>query len=165
LNAVEVFEHCQCDDLFKGETENDLHNMVRLSYQRWAIAQHKIHASPIAPTFGRNVDHQTSLRTPNIHGQSKDELALLGVNLMFKWAKDEGLGWTDTQYNLLERRTWQDEAFVRAFDRGVWSGSPQREFDLARLYTHIKDEGWDGVFPPLDRTHPLVTLQSLELHP
>lgn len=155
LNAGEVFEACKSNDLFENVDDNTLYNMVRFSYNRWTISQHKIHASPIAPTFGRNVDHQTSQRTPNINGQSKDELTLLAIDLLFKWAQDDGLGWSADSKALLERRAWQDERFIKKFDSAVWSGASDKTYDLEKLYGELKSKGWDGVFEVLDPKDPI----------
>lgn len=159
LNAVEVFNTAQASPLFDGVDDNTLYNMVRLSYQRWTIAQHKIHASPIAPTYGSNVDHQTSQRTPNIHGQSKDELAQLGVALMANWAAKDGTPFSDAELATLERRTWQDESFIKRFDLLIYSGQPGQDYNLARVYEQVKAKGLDGVFPPLPETHPIRVLE------
>lgn len=160
LNATEIFGLCETDPLFEGVGDNMLYNMLRLSYKRWDIAQHKIHAAPVGPTYGRNVDHQTSFRMPNLHGQSKDELAALGVGLMFRWADDDGAGWSGADRAMLDRRTWQDEAFIRTFDVGVWSGSATQEYDLRRFYADIKTRGWDGVFAPLAGDDPIMVVHG-----
>lgn len=155
LNAQEVFVFCQNHPAFVEVDDNQLYNMVRMSYNRWTIAQHKIHASPIAPTFGRNVDHQTSQRTPNIHGQSKDELALLGIDLIFKWAQEDGLAWDATERRLLERRAWQDERFIKIFDRAVRTDNESMTYNLRSVYEIIKRDGWNALFPVLNDNHPI----------
>lgn len=160
LNAGEVYDSCRADPLFGGVDEDGLYNMVRVSYNRWTIAQHKIHASPVAPTFGRNVDHQTSQRTPNLHGGSRDELALLGLRLMFSWAEADGLGWSTRDRAVLERRAWQDEGFVKTFGRLVWCEREDRDFDLRRLYEDVRARGWDELFPPLPAAHPVMRVSA-----
>lgn len=149
LNACEVFNTCADHKLFTNVDENTLYNMVRVSYNRWGIAQHKIHATPVSPTFGRNVDHQTSLRTPNLSGQSRDELTLLGLKLVFKWAKNDGIAFAPMERALLEKRAWQDEKFVSAFALQVESRAEDRNYDLKPLYEKVRERGWDGVFTPL----------------
>ncbi|HEY8964306.1 MAG TPA: nitrilase-related carbon-nitrogen hydrolase [Alphaproteobacteria bacterium] len=158
LNAGEVFTACQSDALFKGVSDNMLYNMLRLSYHRWTIAQHKIHASPIAPTFGSNVDHQTSQRTPNLHGESKDELTQLGINILFDWAERDGLDWSQTQKQMLRKYAWQSEGFVKRFGAHTWGGLVGQDYDLTRLYRELKEKGWGSLFPELTVNHPLKVI-------
>jgi NAD+ synthase (glutamine-hydrolysing) len=145
MNAQEIYDVCRNDTLFAAVSENDLYNMLSVRYKRWAMAQHKIHASPLAPTFGENVDHQTSLRTPNLSGNGRDELVLLGIHIMYEWAQQEGLGWSEVDKEILERRAWQDEAFVQAFGREVKDSEETKEVDLRSLYERIKNRGWGYV--------------------
>lgn len=161
LNAGEVYEACRNSDIFANIDENRLYNMVKLSYVRWGIAQHKIHATPVGPTFGMNVDHQTSLRTPNISGQSRDELSALGLDLMFQWAAKDGIGWNETEKTILRRRTWQDETFNRTFDLHLWHGKNGMDYDLRRVYDRAIQKGLDDLFKPLSSRHPVrvVTAQ------
>lgn len=163
LNAGEVFKHCQRDELFQNVDENTLYNMVRVSYVRWGISQHKIHAGPIGPTFGKNVDHQTSQRTPNISGNSKEELCELGMELMFKWAEEDGIEIDSYEKDTISKRAWQDETFVKAFGSAVWSGEANRDYNLRRVYNHVKENGWDSVFPPLPETHPIARIQQTKM--
>jgi NAD+ synthase (glutamine-hydrolysing) len=160
LNAGEVFDHCSRDPLFEGVSENQLYNMVRVSYKRWATAQHKIHASPIGPTWDESVDHQTSQRTPNISGECRDELVTLGIGLMFKWANEEGVNWSATDRRILERRAWQDEAFIKDFGRLVYSADGGMTYNLKKLYAKVKEQGWDNVFGPLPATHPISVIAA-----
>lgn len=157
LNATEVFEACQKDDLFKGVSENQLYNMVRVSYYRWGVAQHKIHATPVSPTFGFNVDHQTSLRTPNISGNSKDELTELAVSLLYDWAEDDGVSLQGGERSIIEKRALQDESFIKVMDQRLWKRDPSSDMDihLRQVYDDIKQDGWDGVFGTLSSHHPI----------
>jgi len=155
LNAAEVFQSCKNDKYFNGVEDNKIYNMVRTSYYRWGVSQHKIHSSPIAPTFGRSVDHQTSQRTPNLNGGSRDELAQLGINLLFSWAKNDGLDWTAEEYKMLNRRAWQDEEFLKEFDKKVYVNYDGQNYDLKNLYGDLKEKGWKGTFKSLNNKHPL----------
>ncbi len=161
LNAGEVYEACQKDGLFAGVDENRLYNMIVISYKRWGISQHKIHASPIAPTFGLNVDHQSSLRTPNLSGGSKDELTLLGVNLISKWIKDSGGQIASDQESLLKKRAQQDSEFIGIFDRNVRNQDKSLKIDtnLRALANKVGRDGWGSVFPPLAADHPLAVIE------
>lgn len=160
MNATELFKACQQDDLFKGVDDNTLYNMVRVSYNRWAVAQHKIHASPIAPTFGRNVDHQTSLRTPNISGNSKDELTSLAVHLINEWADRDGVALTGGHPQIIAKRAAQDERFIRVMDQRVWKRDAGSSIDivLEQVYDDVKQDGWDGVFGSLPASHPIMVV-------
>ncbi len=142
-NAGEVFRAAQGDALFKECDENTLYNMVFLSYARWQISQHKIHASPIGPTFGRNVDHQASLRTPNISGGHREELVALGVELMFEWAQKEGLDWSADEKKKYQRRCFSDEVFVKSFAAQLKTQERSSiRYDLRSLFERIKTENW-----------------------
>lgn len=159
LNAAEIFDRCGQDALFAGVDENALYNMIRVGYKRWGVSQHKIHAAPVQGTYGRSVDHQTSQRTPNISGQSRDELTLLGIRLLHKWAAEDGLNWSEADRKTLERRAWQDEGFVKALDRHTRSSAPGRDYDLKRVYEELKTKGWEGLFGPLAAKHPISVIQ------
>lgn len=160
LNAAEVYDACKGHGYFSGVNDNTLYNMVRLSYNRWNISQHKIHASPIGPTFGRNVDHQTSQRMPNLHGQSKDELTLLGLRLLYGWQERDGIALSSEHQESLNLRAWQDEKFVKAFEGYTRANVPGREFDLESVYAKIKAEGWEKTFPASTYRHPVRVLQK-----
>ncbi len=161
LNAGEVFDECQNNLLFKNVDENNLYNMVRVSYNRWAFSQHKIHATPISPTFGRNVDHQTSQRTPNINGGSKDELTLLAIDLLFKWAEKDKLNWSLDDKKLFERRAWQDMTFIKEFDASIWDSSSEKDYNLNKLYKNLTTKGLYDTFDALDNKHPINILHKL----
>lgn len=164
MNADEIFSRAREDALFDPLDDNRLFNAISYFYERWeGPAQHKIHATPIAPTHGENVDKQTSLRTPNLSGQSKDEIAQLGINLLFEWAEDDGLGWTKDQYNILQMRAYQDKAFNQAFFTAMRNQDKSLEnmsFNLLALYDRLKEQGWDQVFTPLAKDHPLHVVTS-----
>jgi NH3-dependent NAD+ synthetase len=158
MNAGEVFDHCRHDPEFSGVGPNNLFNMIRLSYARWGVAQHKIHASPVAPTFGSNVDHQTSRRTPTLNGQSLDELTTLGVRLLYSFADEDGITLPGDR-TLIETRAAQDEHFIAGFDAKLWSGGAGLAYNLRGLYDSIKADGWDSVAAPLPAGHPLQVIR------
>lgn len=163
LNATEVYELCEKTEMFQNVSENTLYNMVRLSYQRWNVAQHKIHAAPIGPTFGSNVDHQTSQRTPNLSGQSKYELADLGVKLMQRWAHNDDLEWDANEMAIIERRAKEDERFVDRFGLHVASQKTNLNFDLRALYDRVHGEGWEQPFPPLPANDPINLIHAYRM--
>lgn len=159
MNAGELYEMARADKLFSTLDDNQLFNTVTYFYERWeGPAQHKIHASPIAPTHGENVDKQSSLRTPNLSGQSKDEIVQLGISLLFSWAQKDQLEWSDESYRLLNSRAWQDRVFVDEFYKKVRNRDENllnTSYNLRGLYENLKDNGWENVFPPLAQDHPL----------
>ena len=154
LNPGEVYDSCRQDTLFATAGTAQLYNMVRFSYQRWFFSQHKIHASPITPTFGDNVDHQTSLRTPNLSGEDKAELTQLGIRLLFSLAQKE-FGehppdrWNHEAESEWSRRALVDERFVDQFESELRRGkSANLEFDLNRLYERAREDGLETIFDP-----------------
>lgn len=163
MNAGEIFVAAKAHAAFEGLDESEIFNRVVVFYHRWQIAQHKIHATPIAPTFGSNVDKQTSLRTPNLSGGSADEITALGIDLLFDWALQDDLDWTEGMREMLHKRAWQDQGFVQQFRREIANAHFGEEghvlqyssFDLRGLYARLKSKGWDAVFTPLDAAHPL----------
>lgn len=162
MNAGEVFDELRKQEEFEGLDNNELFNAVTYFYHRWeTAAQHKIHFSAIAPLMGENVDHQTSLRTPNLSGRSLDEICKLGIDVMFHWAREEGLGWTDAQHKALSMRAWNaDKDFVQEFYSKLWNknkneNNPNMSFNLRGLYEDVKENGWSGEFKPLPQSHPI----------
>lgn len=157
MNVGELYNHARADQLFDSLDDNQLFNSVAYFYQRWeGPAQHKIHATPIAPTLGENVDKQTSLRTPNLSGDSKDEIAALGIDLLFKWAKEDNLKWRCNDYAMLHQRAWQDKTFVTEFYDAIKNRNKDLKntsFDLRGLYQKLKVDGWNKVFTPLPQNH------------
>ncbi len=149
LKPIEIFEDCQQDPLFASETEAALYNMICLSYRRWEMAQHKIHASPLAPTFGVSVDHQVSLRTPNLSGGARGGLVDLGLSLLFKNARDKGLAWpTIENEKAWHKRALSDEAFIAAFDEAL-RGKGAFVFDLEALAREVEADGLASLFGAL----------------
>jgi len=86
-NAVEVFEKCRKHPAFKKDDIETLHDRIRLSYEKWGHAQFKIHGSPVAATYGENVDHQSSLRTPNTSANHAPEQAQMTLYCLDKMAR------------------------------------------------------------------------------
>lgn len=159
-NASEILEACEKDELFKGLKKADLFDMIMFRYRRWAVAQHKIHASPIGPTFGNNVDHQTSLRTPNLSGEGRFELVELGIDIMCEWAKDDKLNWSDEDIAILKKRAIQDEHFVEVFEKNLWNPKSDYDFDLPDMYDRIKLAGNFDIFPKLAEDHPISIISK-----
>ena len=152
LNPAEVYAACQQDQCFSGVDIVSLYNMVSFSYHRWGIAQHKIHASPITPTFGENIDHQVSLRTPNLNGQDHAELTQLGIKILFGMAKQEfgehaSAAWSCDAEKAWMKRALVDEEFVEQFYSEVRAAQESKlEYDIGRLYQRVRTQGLSYVF-------------------
>lgn len=149
LNPSEVFQACQQEICFKGVDDTRLYNMVRFSYLRWGVAQHKIHASPLAPTFGSNVDHQVSLRTPNLSGQDRAELTQLGIKLLFARARRENTAaeWSAAAEKQWVRRALLDEGFVDRFEALLrHHRRDDLTFDLSAVYAQATSAGMKMLF-------------------
>lgn len=146
LKPAEIFDVCRKDPVFADETVASLYNMLRLSYQRWEMAQHKIHASPLAPTFGVSVDHQVSLRTPNLSGGTRGGLAELGLVLLFQIARANGRTWPVSEDEAAWRkRAVSDENFISAFEASL-RGNVSRAFDLEFLDSLAAERGLATLF-------------------
>ncbi len=170
LNVEEVYLQARNSELFEGHDVNSLYSTMRMRYAKWngGPAQPKVYAGPIAPTTGNNVDKQTSLRTPNISAANRDELTMLGVKLMFKYAKDEGTFWANDPaiYELMEHNALYNEAFINSFDKALQGKSALR-FDVKALYESVKDNGPQQFFKetlkakPKDAAHLNQSLHAL----
>ena len=161
LNAQEVFEHCQTDPLFEGVEDDVLYDMVMFRYQRWAISQFKIHASPYGPTMGYNVDHQSSLRTPNWSGNDQNKLVDLGVKLVFAEAAKQGVKLKGGDEVLMHKRAMQDEGFVEQFQHFLRGRDGALDFDVKRVFDRVADKGWDKAFTPLPEDHAIMVNYNL----
>ena len=162
MNAGEIFERLQHDDRFTGVDENRLYNMLKVSYFRWSVAQHKIHATPLGPTFGFNVDHQVSRRTPNLSGWSKDELAVLGIEVMRGWEKKDGITIDGLDSPIALKRAEQDETFIELYEGAVRNRNKasKMDYDLWGLYNRVREQGWDTLFPSLPPENPIMYIQN-----
>jgi NH3-dependent NAD+ synthetase len=153
-SPIEVFEKCRSHPAFDGDSIELLHDRIRLSYDKWAHAQFKIHGSPIAATYGRNVDHQSSLRTPNISAFHKPELAQLALHgLSLAAARDgstfEKLSGGQT-LAALQKRALLDADFANALSAKMWTkgAADGRSMKLSTLYAHVKQDGFAALLTP-----------------
>lgn len=148
-NPIEVFEKCRAHEAFKEDTIEVLHDRIRLSYDKWAHAQFKIHGSPIAFTYGENVDHQSSLRTPNISAFHRPELAQLAIYCLDLMAQRDGSSietLTGFSRPALMSRALIDEDFGKALTAKMWTPSAQdgRKLKVGTLYDYIRKNGFGG---------------------
>lgn len=142
-NPTEVFEKCCQHPAFAHETIDTVHDMVLLSYKNWAFAQHKIHAFPIAFTYGKNVDHQSSCRTPNISGNFQSELAQLCLEVIDKLANEKNMSLralTGYDKNHLQTRVNVDSQLVQKMESAMWSADATdgRKRKITTLFKKIE---------------------------
>ncbi len=158
-NAIEVFQKCQAHEAFKGDSIETLHDRIRLSYEKWAHAQFKIHGSPIAATYGKNIDHQSSLRTPNIASFHKPELAQLAIYSLDQMASRDGAGFEKLTgghgaRSLLDRALL-DEEFAVALAGKMYTPAANdgRKMKVGTLYDYIKANGFAAFAKPTKMSH------------
>lgn len=147
-NPIEVFEKCRAHKFFEGDSIERLHDRIRISYDRWAFSQFKIHASPIAMTYGRNVDHQSSLRTPNTNAFHRPELAQLAFHCLGLMAERDGTTLeklTGQSADVLSARALIDDSFAMALTDKMWTPDRGGRLRLSKLDAYIKDNGFDSL--------------------
>lgn len=146
-SPVEVFEKIRALPEFKNDDAETLHDRIRLSYDKWAHAQFKIHGSPIAATYGSNIDKQSSLRTPNIAAFHKPELAQLALHVLAAMAARDGKSFdmlTGQRLPALMQRAYLDRDFAEALTSKMWTPAANdgRKLKIATLYGYIRDHGF-----------------------
>jgi len=146
-SPIEVFEKTKALPEFKNDDLETLHDRIRLSYDKWSHAQFKIHGSPIAATYGSNIDKQSSLRTPNIAAFHKPELAQLTLHVLALMAARDGKSFdmlTGHSLPSLMQRAYLDRDFADALTAKMWTASANdgRKLKIATLYNHIRDHGF-----------------------
>ncbi|MBL1146837.1 MAG: hypothetical protein HND56_10030 [Pseudomonadota bacterium] len=142
----EVFEKCRSHPAFVSDDIATLHDRIRLSYEKWGHAQFKIHGSPIAATYGKNVDHQSSLRTPNISANHRPELAVLALYVLEELAKADGTSLetiSGETLTALHGRALFDTGFAEALAAKMWTpdATDGLKMKIATLYAHLKTDG------------------------
>ncbi|MGE3624642.1 MAG: hypothetical protein AB7H77_12340, partial [Bdellovibrionales bacterium] len=139
-NPIEVFEKCRAHPAFAGDDIETLHDRIRLSYDKWAHAQFKIHGSPIAATYGRNIDKQSSLRTPNISAFFKPELAQMALHCAKLVTARDGKDIGPLNDPGLFDRALIDAAFIQKIDSLLWTPEAKdgRKMRLVSLINNIK---------------------------
>lgn len=143
-SPIEVLDNCLKHKAFQGETLETIHDMILLSYKNWIFAQHKIHAFPIAFTYGLNVDHQSSLRTPNISGGHRAELAKLAINVLSRIAvsnRSTFKALTGYSEEACIQRVGLDHHFAQALEKSMWTENVNdgRSRKILTLFEKIKD--------------------------
>lgn len=149
-NPTEVFQKCLTHDLFTADDIETLHDRIRLSYEKWGHAQFKIHASPIAMTYDDSIDHQSSMRTPNISANQRPEQAQMALYCLSEMAKrDQSSIEKLTGYSLTElmQRALIDEEFNNRLSAKMWTpqATDGRKMKIGSLYADIKKNGFAGI--------------------
>lgn len=153
-SPIEVFDKCRIHTAFDGDSIELLHDRIRLSYDKWAHAQFKIHGSPIAATYGRNVDHQSSLRTPNISAFHKPELAQMALHALALAAARDGSTFEQLSGGhtlaALQKRALLDADFAAALTSKMWTkgATDGRSLKLATLYDAVRKDGFGDMLKP-----------------
>ncbi len=97
-NPFEVFEKCYGTPAFVSgydangkaifESTESVYNKIKQCYKNWEKAQIGIHAKPLSPDYDRKgINHDTALRTPNINGFHRQEVAQLALHCLLKEEK------------------------------------------------------------------------------
>lgn len=153
-SPIEVFEKTKTHPFFDGDSIETLHDRIRLSYEKWAHAQFKIHGSPVTATYGRNVDHQSSLRTPNISAFHRPELAQMAIHALGLMAERDGIAFGKltgghTAQELVGRALI-DEDFANALSSKMWTpgATDGRKMKVGTLYEYIKENGFAAFAQP-----------------
>lgn len=147
-SPIEVFERCKNHPFFAGDSIEKLHDRIRISYDRWAFSQFKIHASPIAATYGKNVDHQSSLRTPNISAFHRPELAQLALHCLAQIAARDGTTFeklAGAPLDVLSPRVLMDDGLAKAMTDKMWTPDRGGRLRLAMLRDFIAEKGFDAL--------------------
>ncbi len=142
-SPLEVFQKCRRHEAFLKDDIETLHDRIILSYQKWGHAQFKVHGSPIAATYGRNIDHQSSLRTPNTSANQRPEQAQMTLFCLAEMAKRDGIPFGKlfggARLNDLMRRVLIDEAFINDLftKMGTPGATDGRKTKIRTLYEKL----------------------------
>lgn len=142
----EVFEKCKIHSAFTDDSIEALHDRIRLFYNKWAHAQFKIHGAPVSFTYGENVDHQSSLRTPNISAFHRPELIQLIIYCLERMAVRDGVDFVSLTGGLSPqvcyKRALLDKEFGDALDEKIWVKSEgECKMKISALYGYLKEHG------------------------
>jgi len=159
-SPLEVFEKCRKHAAFAADNIATLHDRIRLSYEKWGHAQFKIHGSPIAATYGKNVDHQSSLRTPNISANHRPELAVLALHVLDELARADGTSLEkicSENFETLRQRALFDGDFAAILASKMWTpdATDGRKMKIATVYTYIKENGMAALLHESSNKHLL----------
>jgi NAD+ synthase (glutamine-hydrolysing) len=162
-SPTEVFQKCRGEAAFANDDIETLHDRIRLSYERWGSqTQAKVHGSPIAATYGENIDHQSSLRTPNISANQQPEQAQLALYCLAEMAKRDGKSFEEItgghSLRELSSRALIDGAFDRALTAAMSTPQPTggNRTKIATLYSVIQAKGFNGLLKPTEASERMA---------
>ena len=143
-SPIEVFKKCKNHPAFKNDSLELLHNRIQLSYQKWAHAQFKIHGSPVAATYGRNVDHQLSMRTPNISSNFRPELVQLAIYVLEKIALRDDKE-IETLTKSLYKKALLEQEFIDSIFSKMWDSTANDglPIKIEKLYEYILSQTFE----------------------
>ncbi len=153
-SPIEVFEKVKAHPFFEGDNIETVHDRVRLSYDKWAHAQFKIHGSPLAATYGKSIDKQSSLRTPNISAFHKPELAQMALYALGQAAQRDGEKFETLSGGISARaliqRAMIDAEFANALSSQMWTPEAidGRKMKLDTLHTYALQNTLAGLAKP-----------------
>ena len=95
------------------------------------------------------------MHTPNISAAMRDELTLLGVKLLFKMGKDDGVFWANDSalFAEMEYNALYNEKFVNAFESGI-KRNEGLTFNIQALYNDLKTNGPNQYFDDVMKVKP-----------
>jgi NH3-dependent NAD+ synthetase len=163
-SPIEVFEKCRKHADFSGDSLELLHDRIRLSYEKWAHAQFKVHGSPVCATYGANIDHQSSLRTPNISSFHRPELAALALHCLDLVCKRDRSSFEKlcgAPPAALQARALIDKDFAKALTSKMWTPKAQdgRKLKLATLLDYIRENGFAALAAPTPMSEVLAAAE------
>ncbi len=153
-SPIEVFEKVKAHAFFKGDSIETVHDRVRLSYEKWAHAQFKIHGSPLAATYGKSIDKQSSLRTPNISAFHKPELAQMALYALDQVVQRDGEKFEalsgGASARALIQRAMIDNDFANALSSRMWTPEAMdgRKMKLDTLHSYAQENTLAGLAKP-----------------
>lgn len=153
-SPIEVFEKVKAHPYFEGDSIETVHDRVRLSYDKWAHAQFKIHGSPLAATYGKSIDKQSSLRTPNISAFHKPELAQVAIYALEQAALRDGENFAalsgGASARALIQRAMIDNDFANALSSRMWTpgATDGRKMKLDTLHRYARENTLGGMTKP-----------------
>lgn len=147
-SPIEVFERAQAEAIFNTLSKAALHDKLIKSYLDWQLAQHKIHATPLGLSFGKNIDHKLSLQTPCLNAFHGPELAQLTLYCLDQLAKEESISFTCLSQGrslmFCLKHALIDASFAKSLSHALWSDEnikhlgTDRKQNLSDLYQRLK---------------------------
>ncbi|MBP9726078.1 MAG: hypothetical protein KBD83_01245 [Gammaproteobacteria bacterium] len=166
-SPIEVFEKCKEYDVFKALSLEARCDKILTAYsgQYWVSAQHKIESTPLAMTYGGDIDHKLSLQTPLLNAFHAPELAQLMLHSIKQMAVEKGTTFeemTGRSYAYCHQRVLTDTALIAGLNTHLWTDSEPnrlgtgRTMKIAALYEAIEEGKLRPLFYSLGGEHQRV---------